>query len=77
MELWDHLSSNFFARLEEEQNATVYKLGLSLKRYYVIYCLQSSKIDKVMEFFTLYAHELSQDKHWKAWFGIFLESFFL
>jgi WD40 repeat protein len=70
MDLWEHLTSNFFVRLEEEQSTTVYKLGLSLKRYYVIYCLQSSKVDKVVEFFTFYANELNQDKHWRAWFAL-------
>jgi hypothetical protein len=75
MDLWEYLTSNFFVRLDEEQNTTVYKLGLSLKRYYIIYCLQQSKVDKVIEFFSLYANELSQDKHWKAWFGWSSSSF--
>jgi hypothetical protein len=54
--------------LEDEQAQTVQKLELSLKRYYVIYCIQTGKTEKALEFFQVLSSELSANRHWKHWF---------
>jgi WD repeat-containing protein 91 len=58
---------------------TVKKLENSLKKFYVIRCIQSNRKDKVKkkklflffkcrEFFEKNSEELSKDKEWRDWF---------
>lgn len=54
--------------LEEDLSATVQKLDMSLKRYYVVHSIQSGHVERALEFFKVCAPELATDKHWKAWF---------
>lgn len=49
-------------------STTVQKLDVSLKRYYVVYSVQSGHIERALEFFKVCAAELANDKHWKSWF---------
>lgn len=44
------------------------KLDVSLKRYYVVYSVQSGHTERALEFFKVCAAELANDKHWKSWF---------
>eukprot|EP01122_Echinamoeba_exundans_P014203 TRINITY_DN6385_c0_g1_i1.p1 TRINITY_DN6385_c0_g1~~TRINITY_DN6385_c0_g1_i1.p1 ORF type:complete len:741 (+),score=104.64 TRINITY_DN6385_c0_g1_i1:160-2382(+) len=67
-DLWDYLNTSFFTKLEDEQAQTVQKLELSLKRYYVVFCIQTGKTDKALEFFQVLSSELSTNRHWKHWF---------
>lgn len=62
------LRSFFSFRLEDEQAQTVQKLELSLKRYYIVFCVQTGKTEKALEFFKVLAAELSSNRHWKHWF---------
>lgn len=55
-------------RLEEDLSLTVQKLDVSLKRYYVVYSVQSGHVERALDFFKVCAAELANDKHWKAWF---------
>jgi len=50
----------------------VRKLEQSLKKYYIVHCVQSGKNDKCKEFFEQFADELSRDREWKDWFGTFV-----
>jgi WD repeat-containing protein 91 len=50
------------------------KLELSVLRYYVVYALKSSRLDKVTEFFGLNgSYLLEKREEWLPWFGEYLQ----
>jgi hypothetical protein len=69
MEYWHYLESRFFAKLEQGFFETIRKLELSIKKYYVVNCIQTTKIERCREFFEQNANELAKDKEWRDWFG--------
>lgn len=62
------LKIRFFSRLDSRYFETVKKLENSLKKYYVIRCIQNNRKEKCKEFFERNAEELSKDKEWRDWF---------
>eukprot|EP01080_Neovahlkampfia_damariscottae_P001272 gene1272-11359_t len=67
-EYWAFLKTRFFTRLDSKFFETVKKLENSLKKFYVIRCIQSNRKDKCREFFEKNSEELSKDKEWRDWF---------
>lgn len=63
-----NLKFRFFSRLDSKFFETVKKLENSLKKYYVIRCIQNNRKEKCKEFFERNAEELSKDKEWRDWF---------
>ncbi|XP_071735499.1 uncharacterized protein [Rutidosis leptorrhynchoides] len=50
---------------------TLSKLEISILRYYIVYAVQSGRIDKVIEFFGVHGDKLMQMDHdWMTWFAI-------
>ncbi len=46
-EFWEHLERTFFSRLDHAFASSARKLELCLKRYYVVFAVQSGRTDKV------------------------------
>eukprot|EP00041_Stephanoeca_diplocostata_P010167 m.161627 g.161627 ORF g.161627 m.161627 type:complete len:680 (-) comp18051_c0_seq1:209-2248(-) len=67
-DFWDHLRRRFFSRLEKSFTASVRKLDLCVKRYYVVHAVQNGKQDRVNEFFDRMTHELRAYPEWRDWF---------
>lgn len=70
VELWNFLDLTFFSKLDSDFSLTIRKLEISLKRYYLIYATNSGRLDKVREFFEMYATELAKDAEWRGWFAL-------
>lgn len=69
-DFWDYLNDRFFKRLDYQHYSNVKKLEMCLLRLYIIHALQSSKNDKVVEFFEKYTAELQTQTEWREWFAI-------
>ncbi|XP_069484881.1 WD repeat-containing protein 91 isoform X2 [Ambystoma mexicanum] len=67
-EYWVYLDRRLFSRLEDVYRPTVSKLKTSLYRYYLVYTIQTNRIDKAQEFFQKQASELQNQPEWKDWF---------
>lgn len=65
---WVYLDRRLFSRLEDVYRPTVSKLKTSLYRYYLVYTIQTNRIDKAQEFFQKQASELQNQPEWKDWF---------
>ncbi|XP_069084042.1 WD repeat-containing protein 91 isoform X3 [Pleurodeles waltl] len=65
---WVYLDRRLFSRLEDVYRPTVSKLKTSLYRYYLVYTIQTNRIDKAQEFFLKQASELQNQPEWKDWF---------
>ena len=84
MELWNFLHARFFSHLDSEFAQTVQKLELSLKRYYVVNCIQAGKKEQALLFFERYESHFNSDERlavsntgsstissdWRAWFSL-------
>mmetsp|Transcript_11114 Transcript_11114/g.15332 ORF Transcript_11114/g.15332 Transcript_11114/m.15332 type:complete len:688 (+) Transcript_11114:52-2115(+) len=71
LDLWSYLNEQFFVKVErKELILTVHKLDLSLKRYYVVHCVNKGQPDKVKEFFEVCGDELSSQQEWSQWFAL-------
>ena len=68
IDLWKYMEARFFSRLDPRFAKTTKKLEQSLKRYYVVHCMQTNNYGKCKEFFELFADELSGDDEWRSWF---------
>eukprot|EP00667_Euglena_gracilis_P017405 EG_transcript_18329 len=68
LELWRYLEARFFSRLDARFAKATKKLEQSLKRYYVVHCVQAANYGKCKEFFEQFADELVGDDEWKGWF---------
>ncbi|KAL0476397.1 WD repeat-containing protein [Acrasis kona] len=68
MEYWKYLETKFFSKLDQSFVESIRKLELSIKKYYVVNCIQSGRVDRCREFFDNYANELAKDKEWRDWF---------
>ncbi|XP_078527025.1 WD repeat-containing protein 91 isoform X2 [Lissotriton helveticus] len=65
---WVYLDRRLFSRLEDVYRPTVSKLKTSLYRFYLVYTIQTNRIDKAQEFFQKQASELQNQSEWKDWF---------
>eukprot|EP00047_Mylnosiga_fluctuans_P008270 m.257955 g.257955 ORF g.257955 m.257955 type:complete len:629 (-) comp21204_c0_seq1:118-2004(-) len=63
---WDVLNRKFFSRLDQEFAVAARKLEISLKRYYLVHCVENIRQDKVKHFFELLAGE-AQSPEWQEW----------
>ncbi|XP_061119113.1 WD repeat-containing protein 91 [Conger conger] len=65
---WGHLDRKLFCRLEDVYRPTINKLRTSLFRYYLVYTVQSNRMEKTQEFFQKQALELQGQPEWRDWF---------
>ncbi|KAG7477133.1 hypothetical protein MATL_G00090910 [Megalops atlanticus] len=65
---WGYLDRRLFCRLEDVYRPTINKLRTSLYRYYLVYTVQTNRIDKTQEFFQKQALELQGQVEWRDWF---------
>mmetsp|Transcript_133178 Transcript_133178/g.230933 ORF Transcript_133178/g.230933 Transcript_133178/m.230933 type:complete len:631 (-) Transcript_133178:499-2391(-) len=68
IDLWKYMEAQFFSRLDARFVKTARKLEQSLKRLYVVNCVQTGNFGKCKEFFEIFAEELSADDEWRSWF---------
>ncbi len=69
-ELWHHLNSKLFRRLEPSQAGTISKLEAGVLKLYAINCVQNKNPDKLKEFFDKMSSELQGQSDWKEWFAL-------
>ncbi|XP_076461207.1 WD repeat-containing protein 91-like [Babylonia areolata] len=67
-EYWAHLNQRFFSRLEQRYAASVRKLEVSLLKLYVVSAHQSSRPDRVRDFFEKIGSELQNQLEFRDWF---------
>ena len=58
LELWKHLQTKIFSRLETQRLSTVRKLENSLLKLYLVTCVQTKQLDKLREFYEKLTVEL-------------------
>lgn len=73
LDYWSYLDMKYFSRLTLKLSGSssislTRKYELFLLRYYVVFAIQSNKIDKCFEFFETYAAKLHSQVEWKEWF---------
>ena len=69
-ELWKHLQTKIFCRLETQRLITVRKLENSLLKLYLVTCVQTKQLDKLREFYEKLTVELHGQTEWKDWFAL-------
>ncbi|XP_048876774.1 WD repeat-containing protein 91 isoform X2 [Brienomyrus brachyistius] len=65
---WGYLDRRLFCRLEDIYRPTINKLRTSLFRYYLVYTVQTNRMEKTQEFFQKQALELQGQTEWRDWF---------
>ena len=70
LELWKHLQTKIFSRLETHRLSTVRKLENSLLKLYLVTCVQTKQLDKLREFYEKLTVELQGQTEWKDWFAL-------
>lgn len=74
-EYWSYLKRRFFSRLDSVHLYNAHKLEKCLYRFYLVNAVQTSRPDKVIDFFEKMAPELQNQADWKEWFVLpFLKS---
>jgi hypothetical protein len=68
-EYWSYLKRRFFSRLDSVHLYNAHKLEKCLYRFYLVNAVQTSRPDKVIDFFEKMAPELQNQADWKEWFG--------
>jgi len=68
LDLWKYLEARFFSRLDARFARTARQLEQSLKRFYLVHCIQSGNPGKCREFFDQFGDELSAEEGWRPWF---------
>lgn len=68
-ELWIHLDTHMFTKLESHFTPGVKKLENAVFKLYSINTIVNNKPDKVNEFFIKMTPELQNQSEWKDWFG--------
>lgn len=71
-ELWGHLDTRMFCRLESHFTPAIRKLENAVLKMYLVNAAVNGKQDRIQEFFTKMAPELQGHSEWKEWFGMFL-----
>ena len=69
-DLWQHLSSRLFRRLDPIQAGAVNRLEAGVLKLYLINCIQNKNGEKVKEFFDKLTPELQGQSDWKEWFAL-------
>ena len=69
-DLWQHLNSRLFKRLDSIQTGAVSRLESGVLKLYVVNCVQTKNHDKLREFFEKMASELQGQPDWKEWFAL-------
>ena len=49
---------------------TIRRLEQSLKKYFVVNCVQKGRLRECREFFERFGHELIQENEWRPWFAL-------
>ena len=69
-DLWQHLNSRLFKRLDSIQTGAVSRLESGVLKLYVVNCVQTKNHDKLRDFFEKMAAELQGQPDWKEWFAL-------
>ena len=69
-DLWQHLNSRLFRRLDPTQTGAVGRLEAGVLKLYVVNCVQNKNPEKVKEFFEKMSAELHGQLDWKEWFAL-------
>lgn len=74
IDTWTQIEQRFLAAFSirsTQQTSNLTKIRTNLYRCYLIHCIQSSKTDKIQEFFDKLAKQLQQSNEWtKEWFAL-------
>lgn len=70
-ELWGHLDTRMFCRLESHFTPAIKKLENSVLKMYLVNAAVNGKQDRIHEFFNKMTPELQGHSEWKDWFGMF------
>lgn len=70
-ELWGHLDTRMFCRLESHFTPAIRKLENAVLKMYLVNAAVNGKQERIQEFFTKMAPELQGHSEWKEWFGMF------
>lgn len=68
-ELWGHLDTRMFSRLESHFTPAVRKLENAVLKMYLVNAAVNNKQDRIQEFFIKMTPELQGHSEWKEWFG--------
>ena len=69
-DLWQHLNSRLFRRLDSTQTGAVSRLESGVLKLYVVNCVQTRNTEKLKEFFEKLSSELQGQSEWKEWFAL-------
>lgn len=69
-ELWGHLDTRMFCRLENHFVPSVRKLENSVLKMYLVNATVNNKQERIHEFFSKMTPELQGHSEWKEWFGM-------
>lgn len=69
-ELWGHLDTRMFCRLESHFTPAIRKLENAVLKMYLVNAAVNGKQEKIQEFFTKMTPELQGHSEWKEWFGM-------
>lgn len=67
-ELWSHLDTNLFSKLEHTYAEAVKKLENGLLKLYLVTAYTNNRTDKISDFFVKLAPEIRSQSEWKEWF---------
>ncbi|XP_077292460.1 WD repeat-containing protein 91 [Arctopsyche grandis] len=67
-DLWSHLDSYIFNKLENHFAPVIKKFENGLLKYYLVTAVNAGKMEKVSEFLTKMAPELQLQSEWRDWF---------
>lgn len=68
-ELWGHLDTRLFSRLENHFVPGIRKLENAVLKMYLVNAIINGKSDRIQEFFTKMTPELQGHSEWREWFG--------
>ncbi|XP_076295369.1 WD repeat-containing protein 91 isoform X2 [Lasioglossum baleicum] len=69
-ELWGHLDTKMFSRLESHFTPAVRKLENAVLKMYLVNAALNNKQDRIQEFFMKMTPELQGHSEWKEWFAL-------
>ncbi|KAL7295358.1 hypothetical protein TKK_0011243 [Trichogramma kaykai] len=69
-ELWAHLDTRLFTRLENHFVPCIKKLENAMLKMYLVNAVTTNKPDKVQEFFVKMTSELQGHSEWREWFAL-------
>ncbi|XP_078040075.1 WD repeat-containing protein 91 [Augochlora pura] len=69
-ELWGHLDTRMFSRLESHFTPAVRKLENAVLKMYLVNAALNNKQDRIQEFFMKMTPELQGHSEWKEWFAL-------